>query len=235
MLATDKALSFAVGILYLKKGLPRPSKVACELSKLSTKKVLTTKQQLPVSHFRNSFRSKLRRTVRSIFHRSITDEDLHHPYAPSVKANYVDSRSKFGTFGTLFDLGLLEDVAVDDIGPSLNYVQAVTAVYRDCLVVDRADEEIESSASRRFVVNPRIRSEVNQIYLSVYERARSLAMNEVADVKLVSLAEALKVRTISKGPPLTYFVLKPVQKFLHRIMKRFNCFHLIGSPVSKTF
>jgi hypothetical protein len=58
-----------------------------------------------------------------------------------------------------------------------------------------------------------------------------LAMLEEADVILVALAEALKVRTISKGPALTYFVLKPVQKFLFAIIRRFPCF-LSGRDIS---
>jgi hypothetical protein len=54
-------------------------------------------------------------------------------------------------------------------------------------------------------------------------------------VKLVALAESLKVRVISKGPALTYFVLKPVQKFLHSIMRRKRVFKLIGQPASPDF
>jgi hypothetical protein len=235
IMLSDKALSFTVGLLYLKKGLPRPSFSACEQSKKATKKVLTTKQILPISPYRKKFRNRLRFVVRQTFHKCITDEDLHHPYAPSIKANYVDSRSKFGTFGTLFDLGLIKDVATDDVGPSLAFAHQSSGVYHDCLVVDSSSEEIESEDSVLYRVNPRIRSRVQSVYTDVYEKARLLAMNEVANVKLVSLAESLKVRTISKGPPLTYFVLKPVQKFLHRIMRRIETFSLIGEPVSIEF
>jgi hypothetical protein len=55
-------------------------------------------------------------------------------------------------------------------------------------------------------------------------------MEEKPVVSLVPLAEALKVRTISKGPPLTYFVLKPVQKFLHKILRKKRVFDLLGRP-----
>jgi hypothetical protein len=48
----------------------------------------------------------------------------------------------------------------------------------------------------------------------------------------VSLAEPLKVRDITKGPPLTYFVLRNVFKFMHTIMRKCQAFRLIGTPES---
>jgi len=79
------------------------------------------------------------------------------------------------------------------------------------------------------------RKVVEQRYSKIYEHVRTCALGEVADVELVALAEALKVRVISKGPALTYFVLKPVQKFLLRQMKKFRCFKLVGETVTTTF
>jgi len=228
VMRSRQALGFAVGILYLKKGLPRPSAALCEQSKLATKKVLTTKQDLPISSLRPRVRDYIRRITRSVFRSQITEKDLHHPYAPSIKANYVDSRSKFGTFGTLVDLGLLSDEKIDLEGSSLSRLPE--SIFRDCLVADKSEEEIESEDLRRYIVNPLLREKVASIYREAYNKCRTLAVEEVANVKLVSFAEALKVRTISKGPPLTYFTLKPVQKFLHNAMRRHRLFHLLGEP-----
>ncbi|GFM95189.1 RNA-dependent RNA polymerase, partial [viral metagenome] len=55
-------------------------------------------------------------------------------------------------------------------------------------------------------------------------------MGEEAIVDLQGLPEALKIRTISKGPAITYFVLRPVQKFLHNTMRKHRIFTLLGHP-----
>lgn len=43
----------------------------------------------------------------------------------------------------------------------------------------------------------------------------------------------MKIRVISKGPPITYFVLKPFQKHLWKCLQRFDLFELTGTPVSE--
>ncbi len=63
-------------------------------------------------------------------------------------------------------------------------------------------------------------------------RLVDLASKEEKFVTLVPLAEALKVRVISKGPPFTYTALKPLQLFMWRVLKDIPCFKLIGQPVS---
>jgi len=54
-------------------------------------------------------------------------------------------------------------------------------------------------------------------------------------VKLVALAESLKIRVISKGPALKYFLLKPVQKYLSKLLGRFPAFRLTRETVSASF
>jgi hypothetical protein len=65
----------------------------------------------------------------------------------------------------------------------------------------------------------------------LWKRVLEAAEVEKPYVKMVSLPEALKIRTISKGPPFTYFVLKALQKFMWRVLKVHPVFQLIGSPV----
>jgi len=224
----DRMLSFVTGILYLKKGMPRPSDLALEQAKEKTKVMLTTKQTAHYSDFTtlDQIAEEVRRTCRETLRRKITDEDLHRPFAPSVKANYVDSRSRFGTFGTLMDDAFL----MDRINPDLaGWLYGTALEIDDVTVGENGEREIA-----HLKVTDAFRKRVKRVYREVYEGVRSRALGEVADVKLVALPEALKVRVISKGPPLTYFTLKPVQKFLHRLLRRQRAFSLIGETVTPT-
>jgi hypothetical protein len=222
---SSEADSFAVGILYSKKGMPRPEKDALEQASVSTKKTLTTGKAVPFSPFTDKVRLavEIRRSCTEIFKRRITVADLEKPYAPSIKANYVDSRSDFGTFGTLMDEAML----MDRVAPS-----KAAQLYQNAVCVDSSIEEIEDENVLRLRVSDNFRKEVEQVYREVYQNARQRAIDEEANVKLVALPEALKVRVISKGPPLTYFTLKPVQKFLHSQMRRIPTFSLVGETVT---
>jgi len=97
---------------------------------------------------------------------------------------------------------------------------------------EEGNEEMEEEDVVRSGISKVFRDRVKAIYTETYEAARRLAESEVADVKLVALPESLKIRVISKGPPFTYFVLKPVQKFLHTIMRKHRMFQLVGETVT---
>jgi len=223
----DLQMSFVVGILYSKKGMPRPTDLACEQAKMKTKEVLTTKQIAHTSPFSSTavIAEEVRRTCKEVFSQRLSERDLHHPYAPSVKANYVAARSSFGTFGTLMD----ENFILNQFDPDL-----AEYIYGTALEIDDDAGGLEKDTVH-LKVTPQFRQRVKTVYRDVYENVRLRARDEVADVTLVALPEALKVRTISKGPPLTYFVLKPVQKFLHRTLRRLRCFRLLGETVTPRY
>jgi len=225
---TPQARSFAVGILYSKKGMPRPDSDALEQAIVSTKKVLTSIKPTPLSRFSSKplIGTEIRRTCMEVFTSRIRDSDLHHPYAPSIKANYVDSRSKFGTLGTLMDDAFL----MDRFAPN-----KARELYSNALVEDIDVDEITDESTVHIKVRPAFKKLVEDVYREVYTNVRSRAGDEEANVKLVALPEALKVRVISKGPPLTYFSLKPVQKFLLRQMRRLRAFKLVGETVTPEF
>jgi hypothetical protein len=225
---SDQARSFAVGILFTKKGMPRPGDDALEQAIVTTKQVLTTVKSTPLSPFSSKavIAEEVRRTCREVFTRRISPSDLYHPYTPSVKANYVDSRSKFGTLGTLMD----ESILMNRVHPS-----AAAKLYRDAVVMDQNDDEISDERFVHVKVRPGFREQVEVAYREVYDNVRGRASSEEANVKLVALPEALKVRVISKGPPLTYFTLKPVQKFLLRQMRELRAFKLVGETVTPEF
>lgn len=48
------------------------------------------------------------------------------------------------------------------------------------------------------------------------------------------IVEPLKIRVISKGESLPYYMMKPLQKALHNVMRDMPCFRLIGREVSPT-
>jgi hypothetical protein len=213
--------SFRCSILYLKKGFDRPDSKYVKKAVAEAKLMLTTPHPGPASEWMSRERVfyEARRTVREIFKKKITQQDLEKPFAPSIKANYVDSRSEFGTFGTLIEKGLILDV------------DTPSQMYREAIV--ESEESRINSDVLDYRLNPRFEVGVRAAYKNTYRACRELAKDEVADVKLVGLAEALKVRTISKGPPLTYFVLKPVQKFLHNQMRKFTVFTALDRPIEE--
>lgn len=240
LLKGKNAREFAVGILFLKKGWPRPEKEDLRAALKDTFHVLTTVKDIPQTDIPRplqgldgeSFSDELRvtlsdleyqvrRTVREVFSgNKFTDEDLYRPYAPSVKSNYVSSRKGLGTYGTLKDLNFLADV------PDFEYTDVFS-------VLDQSADAVPLIG-----INPDFEPLLKERYHSVYESVREAlrvqkemyGSNDVA-VELVALAEALKVRVISKGPPLIYFLLKPLQKFMHSVMRKHKTFSLIGEPV----
>jgi len=259
LLKTDRALSFATGVLYSKKGLPRPDEQMLAAALIATKKVLTTPRPVPVSSIMVSdheswddiqrplsladMAKEVERTCMEVFGgHKLTEEQLHKEYAPSVKATYTASRSKLGTFGDLVQAGLITDLpkAAESYlatGPNHRLTQdPFKRIYADAFVGVRGEEErMEEEDVVQKTISQEFRKTVHDRYVALYETVRQRASVEVADVKLVALPEALKIRVISKGPALTYFTLKPVQKFLHRIMRKQRMFALIGETVSAKF
>jgi hypothetical protein len=66
-----------------------------------------------------------------------------------------------------------------------------------------------------------------------YDKVLEAAMVEPPYVTAVPLAEALKVRVITKGPEYTNFALKPLQKFMWSVLEQHKVFELVGKPVDE--
>lgn len=228
----DRAREFSLAILYLKGGLPRPSRLHVKQGVKDTFNVLTkTHEPLPCTEpFHGSapdisvLRRQVRRTVYEIFEGRKYHPDLVRPFAPSLKANYENNRFEYGTLGTLLELNILHEGADD---PFADLFAHESGEINGSGVPEFGD----SVVSINLELAGRIRCLFRQVYSEVLEAAET----EGADTELVGLSEALKVRVISKGPPLTYFVLKPLQKFMHSIMRKHPTFTLIGEPVSEQF
>jgi len=243
-------MEFLTSILQLKKGLPRPGLRARDKAKTETFKVLTTfvepvrYAQVHGQEKKVSFDDLLeesRRTVREVFRgRRLDDAQLLRAFMPSLSANYNNTRSDHGTLGHLIDLGLLNQ---DDVLPIFRPVVSTTPdgqyallkqqewlLPSDDYVVHEEGRHAPTVPPKAFVVTnyDQLSARFTATYLSVLQ----MAANEEPDTALVALPEALKVRVISKGPPLTYFCLKPVQKFMWQILADHPVFQLVGKPVT---
>jgi len=74
-------------------------------------------------------------------------------------------------------------------------------------------------------------TDVEEAYKILYWHTFVEAQEEDPLVTPVGLAEALKIRVISKGPPKHYFCLKPIQKLMWRTLKSHPTFELIGKKI----
>jgi hypothetical protein len=158
------------------------------------------------------------------------------PYMPSGSSAYGYSRSDHGTFGKLESFLNMQGFFS---APEFTELREVIARKRvsdyyglkgelDQMLLDIENESVP-------VLCPVIdTTKTEEEFRYVFWRAFEHALNEEEDafVQVVGLKEALKVRVISKGPPCTYFVLKPLQKFLWRVLKEKPEYQLIGEPIS---
>lgn len=220
-------------LLLIKTGMPRPDKDALLQAAQKTLAALVTPRRTEWIHkpvvvpglgdYRRrhgivsfaELEEQVRRTAREFFSGvRFGNHDLFAtPITPSFSACYVRSRRAFGTFGELLDEGLL-----------------TTVPRRDLRLSSNVEEEFIGSDQNPSVVLSGFDGMRDQ-FLRSYFDALKLAMHEDPIASAVPLAEALKVRVITKGPPLTQFVLKPLQRFMWRVLKDHPACSLIGDPI----
>jgi len=146
-------------------------------------------------------------------------------YTPSGSASYENTRRGLGQFGKLRDLA--------GLGTKDNEKDF-------CMT----DEMIGMVEMRRCSPNPRYHqgTEIRTVYArcgqdswsSLIEREREFPRSMRLRCVIQGVLEPFKVRVISKGESIPYYSMKPVQKVLHGIMRRWDCFRLIGRPFSPT-
>nr|UUW21031.1 MAG: putative RNA-dependent RNA polymerase [Sanya botourmia-like virus 12] len=189
-------------------------------------------------------RCQLKRTVGEIFSKKLTVEDRITPLFPSVNANNASSRREGGTLGQLLkDQQLLEGLKSEVPLVLLSEVK----VKRSDVEVERtlsgpsgSEEEsretftmrVKETQTRETTVMSADATELFRRFMVLYDRMTEAALREPRDVQLVGLPEALKVRTISKGPGYKYFVLKFLQKQWWSALQKLDCFRLTGTPVT---
>jgi len=233
---------FLASVLQIKKGCPRPTKAMVESQVEKSVEALTSVQPEQAPGFmvswgdddlplevetyldRHTLCLQADRTVDELFGaQTYATNDKYRAYFPSTKSTNQDTQAQGGAFRTLrklaHELKLTTVADADDHdGPSLvrfglERSEEYIGAPRDAWVADTTELEAR--------------------FGDLYEQALKRAVLEPALVKPVGLAEALKVRVITKGPPLTGFVLKPLQKFLWRTLAKHPTFELIGKPVDQ--
>jgi len=264
LLQRKDELKFSEFILTMnmaKMGLPRPTVEMVRKKEWDTARHLTTEPKpLPPDKTiggqeeellsqslyghsailnRQNFEFQLIRLVDEMFEEAVfTEADLYEPFYPSTSANYNRSRSKGGAVGSVYEV--LGELGVDPT-PSI-LVKKVRAVasspvsekYGAKGVAEQAelDEmDLESEVDALEYDDSAFRKWWTEVYQIIYKRA----IEEKPLVEPVGLSEALKVRVISKGPPLLYTSMVPLQKFLWSSLKKNSVFKLIGTPVTDDF
>jgi hypothetical protein len=233
-------------ILMAKKGMPRASK---SLVREAEKKAFDT-MTTPLEQFESVLiehkklctkekaftveraKSELRRTVREIFKdRRFSLDMLTEPTFPSTSSNYNNVRGSGGTVGYLKEHEeLLANLDFKlDFNSSIGCYYDRQTDYLGSLGVTDQDRICPDESKLMFVTRI-VTDNFRGDYRKFYWRCFRAALLEVPIVVPVGLAEALKIRVITKGPALTYFVLKPFQKFLWKVLKDHPTFRLIGEP-----
>jgi len=255
-----KFASFILTINMSKMGLPRPNEELVKEKEYATANFLTsTPRPLPdeeyVTHrdykgkLTNTMLNKelickeLRRTVREVFKGKVyTKIDHYKPFCPSTNANYNNGRAMMGSVGTVIDVIREEGLDIDPSGKLIELIEElVIADNRPTIesshFYGNDDSILHNALPIRQYAELRglsyDASELELKWIKVMDSLEERARSEKPNVIPVGLAEALKVRVISKGPPILYTYLKPFQKFMHRTLKHIPVFQLIGKPVTE--
>ncbi len=193
-----------------------------------------------------------RRTVRELFEgESFLPSDMSEPFFPSTKSNYINTRGKGGAVGFIqkeilkMEYDLLVDFKAEpvEVRGELSRKYGVRGEEEQKSLDHTQNRELNIKCSsstlqgRTHWVNGCAVNldRLEKAWRDLYWRMYSLAQEEEPLVEPVGLAEFLKVRVITKGPPITYTVLKPLQKFLWKTLKKYKCFNLIGEVVSEEY
>jgi len=196
---------------------------------------------------------QLRRTVRELFQGLMpTWKEVTRPFVPSTNSQYNYSRNDCGGVGAFKEgdiefLGFIgrtyqdyctlsgQDSLVKKSLTSVKLGSELTELYGSAGIRDqeRIDQDLEN-----VLIKDTLGLEYDGSFLKkawsdkIYPRMIFEAMKEEPKTMVIGLPEPLKVRCITAGPPITYAVLKPLQKWLWRNLKIHKVFNLIGTPVT---
>jgi len=190
--------------------------------------ILSTHPSTPTVVNRQTVEAELRRTVRELFvNETFTSEDRLKEFFPSARSNYVSTRSTGGTLGYLLN-GIDNEVLKGLRRPG-------GLIQRNASEVGYAREgeflEQEGFNRRSFV-----KDNIHAHYQTTWLRLLNLASKETKnEAEPVGLAEALKVRIITKSQPHAQFVLRALWKKMHSVLKKHPAFSLVGKPVSEEY
>jgi hypothetical protein len=234
----DRCMQFLLTILQSKGGMPRASEQQLKAEADKTVEQLTsTKPSVPFKPVwavpwgdqiadrspnlefyatEETAKAQLRRTVRELFTGEVmTLSDRVKTFFPSTSANYINNRAGAGAVGSILESGIMNDL------------QRPGGYLEISKITEEPEEENRGLGSGAFRVDS---AELEFQFSKLWFRVLKLAQSEQPNVKAVPLAEPLKIRVISKGPPFLYTALRPIWKFIHNILRRKKTFRFIGTP-----
>jgi len=240
---SNQRMSFLTSILQSKKGMPRPNSQQIRRKEQEAVQKLT---QLVPDHRpksiiswadldernihpkvsttlgREQFENQLRRTVVELFAgQRYSIEDRIRPFFPSTSANYQNTRLHAGTVGVLLE----HQTLLDGLRKQGGYLHA------EINKTGETEERREAAPLEELRITPTTKQAFDKAFSQLYWRIMKAAQMEIPVVSPMGLAEPLKVRVITKGPPLLYTALKPLQRFMHSTLRKHPCFTFIGEPV----
>jgi hypothetical protein len=138
---------------------------------------------------------------------------------PSGSACFEQKRSGGGQFGYLRSLLDEESFLVDEL-------------FEMCL-------KDHISPLKQFHFGPRassarVREGQTQWTDTLRDLERCFPTDRRLGCIIQGILEPFKVRVISKGESIPYYSMKPVQQVIHGLMRKWNCFRLIGRPFTPT-
>lgn len=184
-------------------------------------------------HFkRKHLERAIKRSTREIYSSCILDKSIFEkPFFPSLSACVQSSCMSYGALGYL-DEHFRPPIPDLDIKPKL--VRAYGYQSPGFGAVDEINEEVrwdDTGLVTGFELDydPYL-EKYKTWYWDLFKKA---CWEEEPRVKVVGLKEALKIRNISKGPALGYFVMKPLQNFMWRRLQNYWNFELTGQPITE--
>lgn len=219
ILEGPRRMEYISTIKLAKKGLPRPPKVMLTQSEIDIVEKLTTEPPAYAAEeleLKGQFIKQLQRTVNELFNKKrFKINEQTKAFFPSTSSNYNMTRAHMGSLSEVARVIDATGLRSDDKLVTLNRIDDEG----DIMMSD--DEPSYITEYDDTLLKERIGTLMHEL--------KRRAMREGAHVEPVALAEAMKVRVITKGPPMLYSYLKPLQRFLHRTLKEHPVFQLIGN------
>jgi hypothetical protein len=178
--------------------------------------------------------AQLDRTVDEIFGRkSLTPEMVYKPFSPSTSSMYNYSRKENGAYGKFYEVvteaGNQAPLMDFDIGYIAVKGDEPTKYGRQLEVQLETLDPNHKVETPGLLFNP---TKIQEKWCRAYDELWIAAQDEIPLTKTIGLPEPFKVRVITCGPPATYTVLKPLQKFLWKTLKKLRTFRFIGEPIT---
>lgn len=253
----NKYIEFIVSTLYLKKCMPAVSDLMIEQAEDDAVKALTGDYNIIESvefevpkdtgvekmHIkREEIQFQIHRTVSELFSESpLSLKILMDVSFPSTSSNYIRSRAGLGACGHLKDQEFVQingsELGRDEINISQTLVYVYNKVSKtyglrgqhEQQILDMYKGQVSDLEVARIVDFTQLEALIPQYVKYLYDQSKL----ESPICQALGLAEPLKIRVISKGPPIIYTFEKPIQKFLWSTLKRNKTFNLIGQPVTE--